>query len=101
MRNLITLKETITAETEWLEIEKSFLQITKLISDYEIVKKDCSSISYQLNQIKAIDKSLTSEVLELKVFLTDHKDLLKKAKICPFCKTPITDKTIKQIEDSL
>ncbi len=101
LRNLITLKETITAETEWLEIEKSFLQITKLISDYEIVKKDCSSISYQLNQIKAIDKSLTSEVLELKVFLTDHKDLLKKAKICPFCKTPITDITIQQIEDSL
>ncbi len=101
LRNLTTLEETLTAESEWLSVEDSYLEIKELIAKDSALMLDCNTLESRLNNISNANQAFLSESSHLSLLEIDHRNLLKKAKICPFCKTPITDKTIKQIEESL
>ncbi len=101
VNNLKEIDETIIAETEWLEVEEPSLEITALLSEHKTLLLNKVNLTTTLSGIFIGEKTIETEQLNLETLLSSLENLLKKAKVCPFCYTPITNETIKHIEDHL
>lgn len=84
-------------EKEWVKCEDLYVPLIGLVKKYEtltIRKRDLSTLVSRFNKAeteKLEEKRKKDELIE------EYKDKLQKAKTCPFCYSPITSSTIKDM----
>jgi len=98
-RIVLTLKDcqnNIAIEKEWLKIEKDYRDLKKLLDKYVTKKDDLTKLIKIIVGCKFV-----SDFREIKNKLSDliarKVKLLKENKICPLCKTQLSDEVIERI----
>lgn len=101
LHNLKTTEEELTAETEWLEVEKTHNEINILLINFENINKTKTKIKSLINSIEFTNKGIEIKNEHISTCLLEYKTELSKSKVCPFCYEPITKESFKHIEKHL
>ena len=96
VKSLNETKDYIRSENEWLQIETECLNISNMITEY--VRRSSNSLKLKkiiINYKLASDT--TKETNLLNELVVKKRKILVDNKICPFCKTQLTDAIIEGI----
>jgi len=88
---------SMAEESEWLKVEQPEKELKKLIDSSTSIKTTIKMLSSIKEQWESFDEK--SRVLSTKLvsFIASYKNILKKNKICPLCRTKINDEVIRRI----
>lgn len=95
------VEKEISLEKEWLECESSCLSLVEKTTEFASINVHLKNLKRIVSQIKEIKEGIETEGYEYSAYLSEYADLLKKAKICPICTSPITSKMVDEIVSKL
>ena len=95
--DLKELNENIIAEKEWLKIEDNYVEIKEMLDKYLLSTSRYEKIKQIVSRCKLISSDLNVKDNELNDLLSQKKKLLIDNKICPLCKTKLTEDIVERI----
>jgi len=99
--SLLVSSDDLKVETDWLECEPLCVELFNLLKEQDEVANDCVELTRWVNKIRSDNKTLEYESKQVGVLFTNYIAKLRSVKLCPICKSKITEATIKMIEESL
>jgi len=99
--SLLVSSDDLKVEADWLECEPLCVELFNLLKEQDEVADDCVELTRWVNKIRSDDKTLEYETKQVGALFTKYIAKLRSVKLCPICKSKITEATIKIIEESL
>jgi len=101
LQTLVTSLEKVHASITELEKnvvdESTIKQLETQIKANDLRKKSITELNYLVTNFNTLLLEIDSEQNKLNILIEKYEDLLKKAKICPICFSPITTTKIKEL----
>ena len=97
VKSLQECKDSIKDENEWLSVKEDFIVLKNKIGIFNSKKNSLIKLRKIILIGADIDKKQDTSQKILTILLSNKKELLKKAGLCPLCKTKLGPKEIERI----
>jgi DNA repair ATPase RecN len=97
IKTTVDIQEKIDAEKDWLGCDKIYKPLREKITKLSFFFKKTEEISNLCALCNSIWNSCFQEERTLMVLIDNYTSLLGENKICPTCKSPVTEKMLKKL----
>ena len=95
--NMKEIENKLASDKEWLEVEICKKSIEVFLTNFNTKKNELQKIKKLVSDLQSNTSSWFKAKETLEKLREEHTNLLKKVKVCPFCKTKLNESKIKEM----